>query len=336
MTDGAAPEYAVLGIGNAIVDILSHAGDDLLTDLGLVKGAMTLVDSAMSDRLYDRMGPGIEISGGSAANTIAGLASLGAATAFVGKVRDDELGKVFGHDIRSLGVRFDTRPAVDGAPTARCLIFVTPDAQRTMQTFLGACVDLAPDDIDPDLVGAAAVTYLEGYLWDPPKAKEAFVKAALSAHRAGRQVALSLSDPFCVDRHRESFMDLVRHHVDILLANEKEIMSLFRVDTFDAAMHLLSEHVSVAALTRGAKGSVVLSGNEIHILDAEPVDRVIDSTGAGDAYAAGFLHGLVRGDDLVTCARLGGICAAEVISHFGARPEVPLDGLAAAKLGNPA
>ena len=246
------------------------------------------------------MGPAVECSGGSAANTIAGLATLGGRGAFIGKVRDDQLGAVFRHDVRAVGVSFDTVPAADGAPTARCLILVTPDSQRTMQTYLGACVELGPDDIDEDAVAAAGITYLEGYLWDPPAAKEAFLKAARLAHAAGRQVSLSLSDPFCVDRHRAEFQGLVEEHVDVLFANQTEITSLYEVDDFDAALRRVRGHCRVAALTRGEKGSVVVGGGEVHVVDAEPVARVVDTTGAGDAYAAGFLFGLTGGRDLAS------------------------------------
>jgi sugar/nucleoside kinase (ribokinase family) len=328
------PRYDVIGIGNAIVDVLAHAEDDFLAENRLQKGTMALIDEAQAQALYDRMGPGVEVSGGSAANTIAALASLGGSGAFVGKVRDDQLGQVFVHDIKALGVAFTARPATDGPSTGRCLILVTPDAQRTMNTFLGAATGLSPEDIDPDEIAAARVTYLEGYLWDPPHAKDAFVKAALAAHQAHRDVALSLSDPFCVDRHRESFLDLVEHHVDVLFANEEEIKSLYQVDDFDHALQAVRGHCRIAALTRSEKGSVVISGDEIHIMDAEKVDKVVDTTGAGDAYAAGFLGGLTQGRDLAACARLGGIAAAEVIGHVGARPEEPLDKLAAARLGD--
>ncbi len=321
--------YDVVGIGNAIVDVLAHAEDAFLQEHGLAKGTMTLIDAETADRVYASMGPAVECSGGSAANTIAALASLGGRAAFVGKVRDDQLGAIFRHDIQTLGVAFNTAPAADGAPTARCLIVVTPDAQRTMQTYLGACVDLGPDDIDPDVIAAAGITYLEGYLWDPPHAKAAFVKAAQAAHQADRMVSLSLSDSFCVDRHRADFLDLVNHHVDVLFANEEEITSLYEVDSFDEALQHVRHHCQVAALTRSDKGSVVVSGDEVHVIDAAPVARVEDTTGAGDAYAGGFLHGLTRGADLAACARMGGVCAAEVISHFGARPEVPLSDLVA-------
>lgn len=327
--------FDVVGIGNAIVDVLAHADDDFLLRHGMNKGAMQLIDADTADRLYGDMGPGVECSGGSAANTIAGLASLGGRGAFIGKVRDDDLGRVFHHDIESIGVHFPTSAATDGAPTARCLINVTPDAERTMSTFLGACVELGPVDVDEDVIRASQVTYLEGYLWDKEDAKAAFVKAAELAHEAGREVSLSLSDPFCVDRHRDSFRELVENHVDILFANEEEILSLYRVGDFDTALQHVRGHCEVAALTRSAKGSVVVSGDEVHIVDAERGVNVIDTTGAGDAYAAGFLYGYTNDSaaDLARCAKLGGIAAAEVISHFGARPETPLNELVAAKLG---
>jgi len=321
-------DFDVIGIGNAIVDVLSHSEDAFLSEHGLTKGSMALIDATQADKLYDQMGPGVECSGGSAANTIACLANLGAKSAFIGKVKDDGLGKIFAHDIKAAGVDFSSQLAEKGPSTARCLILVTDDAQRTMNTFLGACVNLTPDDIDPDYIARGAVTYLEGYLWDPDHAKEAFLKASMAAHKADRQVSLSLSDAFCVDRHRKSFQDLVEHHVDILFANEDEIMSLYEVDTFDAALQCVRDKCSVAALTRGDKGSVVISGNEIHVVDCEPVDHVVDTTGAGDAYAAGFLFGYTKNFDMGTCARLGSICSAEIISHYGARPEADLADLA--------
>jgi sugar/nucleoside kinase (ribokinase family) len=264
------------------------------------------------------------MSGGSAANTIAALASLGGSGAFVGKVRDDQLGSIFRHDIRSLGITFDTEPATDGLPTARCLILVTPDAHRTMQTFLGVSGELGPEDVDDAMIAASKVTYLEGYLWDRPRAKAAFVKAGKVAQKSGRMVALSLSDPFCVDRHRGDFLDLVNDYVDVLFANEDEIVSLYQEHSFDGALQRVRGHCRVAVLTRSDKGSVVVSGDEIHVIDAEPVDEVVDTTGAGDAYAAGFLYGLTHGLALDICARLAGITAAEIISHVGARPEVSL------------
>ena len=318
------PAIDVVGIGNAIVDVISHADDSFLEQNNLPKGAMTLIDDDRAHSLYDSMGPGVEMSGGSAANTIAGIASFGGNAAFIGKVRDDQLGEVFSHDIRSLGVTFETPPGNDGASTARCLILVTPDAQRTMNTFLGACVDLGPDDVDPALIESAKVTYLEGYLWDPPWAKDAFRKAVEIAHGAGRKVALTLSDAFCVDRYREEFRDLVSGGVDIVFANEAELLSLYEVDEFDDGLQAIRGHCEIAALTRSEKGSVIVSGDEIHVIDAAPVARVVDTTGAGDLYAAGFLYGYTNGQDLAACGHLASLAAGEIISHFGARPDVPL------------
>jgi len=326
-------ELDVVGIGNAIVDVLSHAEDDFLVEQGLAKGTMALIDTDRAEALYAAMGPAVEASGGSAANTIAGIASLGGRAAFIGKVSNDQLGGIFRHDIRAAGVKFDTEPSVSGVPTARCLILVTPDAQRTMNTYLGASLELGPDDIDADLVGNAQVTYLEGYLWDPPLAKQAFLKAARIAHQAGRKIALSLSDPFCVDRHRAEFVELVKNHVDILFANEHEICSLWQVDSFDAALQATRGHCEVAALTRSEKGSVILGNGEVHVVDAVRVGKVVDTTGAGDLYAAGFLFGLTGGRDLYECGRIASLAAAEAISHFGARPETPLAELVLAELG---
>jgi len=325
----AAASLDVVGIGNAIVDVLAHADDAFIAGQGLAKGGMTLIDPDRADALYAAMGPGIEMSGGSAGNTMAGIASLGGTGAYVGKVRDDFLGKVFRHDITAIGVRFSTPDATDGPGTARCLILVTPDAQRTMCTYLGACVALGPDDVDEELIAKAQVTYLEGYLFDPPQAKAAFRKAAAAAHAAGRKVSLSLSDPFCVNRHRDEFLDLVAGHVDILFANEAEICALYRTDDFEKAAAAVRGHCEIAALTRSEKGSVVVTGSDTHVVPAAPVARVVDTTGAGDLYASGFLYGLTHGRDLPGCARLGGLCAAEIISHFGARPEEPLAALAA-------
>ena len=325
--------FDVIGIGNAIVDVIAHAEDAFLNENSLNKGTMTLIDGARAEDLYGLMGTAIESSGGSAANTIAGLAALGGRGAFIGKVRNDQLGGIFRHDIGAMGVSFDTAAALDGPPSARCLIFVTDDAQRTMQTYLGASTELGPDDIDEDAVRAAAITYLEGYLWDPPEAKRAFEKAAKLAHGADNMVALSLSDPFCVDRHRVDFLDLVESQVDILFANEEEIMSLYQVDDFDAALQHARRHCQVAALTRSEKGSVIVSGDEIHVIDAEPVAHVVDTTGAGDLFAAGFLYGLTQGRGLHDCGRLGSVCAAEVIGHYGARPEADLKVLMAQVLG---
>lgn len=326
-------KYDVLGIGNAIVDVVVNVDEAFIHDAGLSKGTMTLIDAEQAAALYDRLPPSTESSGGSAANTIAGLASLGADGAYIGKVRDDQLGEIFRHDIRALGVGFDTVAASDGPGTARCMVLVTEDADRTLQTYLGACVGLAPSDVDEQVVSQSEITYLEGYLWDPPEAKKAFVKAADIAHKAGRRVALSLSDPFCVDRHRDAFKDLVNDHVDIVFANEEEAMSLYQVDSFDDACAQIEGCCDIAALTRGAQGSVVVSGGDVISVGAAHVDKVVDTTGAGDAYAGGFLYGLTHGASLQQCAQIGGIAAAEVISHFGARPACDLAKLVKEKLG---
>jgi sugar/nucleoside kinase (ribokinase family) len=324
----------VLGIGNAIVDVLAKSGDDFLQAQGLVKGTMTLIDGRRADALYDVMGPALEMSGGSAANTMVGIAALGGRAAFIGRVRDDQFGRIFGHDIRAAGVTFDSAPATVGDATARCLVFVTADAQRTMATCLGVSTEFGPEDVREEQVRAAAVTYLEGYLWDSEPAKQAFLKAAALAHDAERQVALTLSDPFCVERHRESFRDLVEGHVDILFANEAEILSLYQVDNFDAALQAVREHCAVAALTRSEKGSMVVADGEVHLIDAQPVAEVVDTTGAGDLYAAGFLHGFTRGQPLYDCGVMGAAAAAEIIAHYGARPEHALKDLVAARLGD--
>ena len=329
----ANQELGLVGIGNAIVDVLAHADEDFLVRHDLAKGAMTLIDDARADEVYAAMGPGIEVSGGSAANTMVGFAALRGDGAFIGKVREDQLGAVFAHDLRAAGVRFATPLAVDGPATARCLIVVTPDAQRTMNTYLGACVGLGPDDVDEDAVSAAKVTYLEGYLWDPPSAKEAFRKAIAVAHGAGREVALTLSDAFCVDRYREEFLQLAEAEVDVLFANQAEIASLYELPSFDAALQRARGRRGVTVLTRGAAGSVVVSADEIHVIDAEPVAEAVDTTGAGDLYAAGFLYGYTQGLGLYEAGRLGSIAAAEVIGHFGARPEAELHELAARGLG---
>lgn len=320
MTD---TRYDVLAIGNALVDVIVHADDALLQAHGMTKGAMALIDKKRARTLYGLMPPAIEMSGGSAGNTIAGVASFGGRAAYIGKVSDDQLGEVFRHDIRAAGVAYGVAAATGGPSTGRCLIFVTPDAQRTMNTYLGASSTLGPEDVDEGLVASAHITYLEGYLWDPPAAKDAFLKAARIAHEAGRKVALTLSDAFCVDRYRDSFLDLVEHHVDVLFANEAEILSLYQVSSFDDALQRVRGECEVAALTRSAKGSVVAGNDEVHVIDAAPT-RVVDTTGAGDAYAAGFLFGLTTGRDLAACGRIGAIAAAEVISHVGARPETRL------------
>jgi len=311
----------VVGIGNAIVDVIAHAEDSFLVEHALNKGAMTLIDAEQADALYGAMGVGVEVSGGSAANTMVGLALMGGAAGYVGKISEDVLGGVFYHDISAAGVRFETAPSAVGAPTARCLILVTDDAQRTMNTYLGACIELGPDDIHEEFIAAAKITYMEGYLWDPPGAKQAFRKAQAIAAANGRRVSLSLSDPFCVERHREELRELVEHHVDILFANEDEILSLYQVSDFDAALQRVSKDCEITALTRSALGSVVVGQGEIHVIGAAPVARVTDTTGAGDLYAAGFLYGITHDFDLARCGRLGALAAGEVISHFGSKPE---------------
>ena len=325
-----APRYDVLGIGNAIVDVIARAEDDFLVAQKMQKGGMALIDEARAQAIYAAMGPAVEISGGSAANTIVGAASFGARAAFVGKVRDDELGRIFGHDIRKAEVAFATRAASDGPSTARCYIMVTPDGERTMNTYLGAAQNLHPSDLDEEQIAAAAITYLEGYLWDPKDAKEAFLKAAKIAHRADRMVALTLSDSFCVDRYRAEFINLLRDGVvDLLFANEAELKSLYETGDFDAAVSALRNDARLAAVTRSEKGCVVVSRERIEAVPASPVSQVVDTTGAGDLFAAGFLADLARGRDHVTAARLGALAAAEVIQHIGARPQVSLKSLAA-------
>ncbi len=321
--------YAVVGMGNAIVDVITHVDDAFVTEHHLERGAMRLIDADEVTTLYAAMPPGIEASGGSAANTIAGIADLGGRVAYIGKVRDDQLGEVFAHDMRAAGVDYDVPLAAEGDPTARCLIVVTPDAQRTLNTFLGISRNLTPGDVDEAVVAKANLLYCEGYLWDVEVAKAAIRHGMDLAHRHGGRTALALSDSFCVDRHRDEFRDLVENRVDILFANDLEIRSLYEVDTFDEALQLVRGQCEIACLTRSEHGSVVVSGDEVHVIPAEPAE-VVDTTGAGDLYAAGFLWGLSEGHDLATCGRLGSMAAAEVISHLGARPEVSLADLAKA------
>jgi sugar/nucleoside kinase (ribokinase family) len=320
----------VLGIGNAIVDTISRAEDDFLAAAGLAKGSMALVDEARAAALYEKMGPTTVISGGSAANTMAGLASLGATAGFVGKVKDDEAGREFTHDIRKSGVVFDTPAARDGAATARCLIFVTPDGQRTMNTYLGACQALAPEDIDEAQVAAAKVLYMEGYLWDPPGAKQAFLKAAKISRARGHKVALTLSDSFCVDRYRGEFLSLIRDRVvDIVFANESELHALYETADFDTALSALRAEVGLlGVVTRSEKGCVVANGQSLVAAPAFPVEEVVDTTGAGDLFAAGFLAGYAQGLPHERSAALGALAAAEIISHVGARPQKDLRQLA--------
>jgi adenosine kinase len=322
--------YDVLGIGNAIVDVIARADDNFLVRHGMNKGAMSLIDEARAEAIYDAMGPAREISGGSAANTIVGVASLGARAAFIGKVKDDVLGQAFRHDIRAAGVAFDTPPASDGPSTARCYVLVTPDGERTMNTYLGAAQDLHSRDIDEAMIASARIVYLEGYLWDPPHAKEAFVKAAKIAHAAGREVALTLSDAFCVDRYRGEFLDLIRNRtVDLVFANEGELHSLYQTSDFDTAVKALKQDAGLAVITRSEKGCLVVTREESIAVPAAPIDKLVDATGAGDLFAAGFLVGASRGADHRTSARLGAMSAAEVIQHLGARPEASLKDLAA-------
>jgi adenosine kinase len=322
--------YDVLGIGNAIVDVIARTEDDFLVRHGMNKGAMALIDEARAEAIYAAMGPATEISGGSAANTIAGVASFGARAAFVGKVKDDTLGKAFTHDIRATGVAFTTPAAAEGPSTARSYILVTPDGERTMNTYLGAAQNLTPADLDAQQIASARWVYLEGYLWDPPPAKEAFRKATTIAHGAGRKVALTLSDAFCVDRYRDEFLQLMRSGaIDLVFANEAELKSLYQTADFDTAVKALRDDVKVAAVTRSEKGCVVISRESHESVSAAPIDKFVDATGAGDLFAAGFLTGLARDQDHRNCARLGAIAAAEVIQHLGARPETSLKALAA-------
>ncbi len=323
--------YDVCAIGNAIVDIIAECEDAFLQSHGIAKGVMTLIDEARADTLYDRIGPAVEMSGGSAANTAFGIASLGGLPAYIGKVKDDQLGKIFRHDLKTMGVHFTTPALTDGPSTARCMILVTPDAQRSMNTYLGACAELTEEDIDPDVVAGSQVTYLEGYLFDKPAAKRAFGRAARFAHDASRYLVLTLSDPFCVERHRDSFRELVRDDVDILLANEHELMSLYQISSFDEALNKAREQCSLVAATRSEKGAVIVKDGETLSILSEPVANVVDTTGAGDLFAAGFLYGLTHGHDLETSGRLGAIAAGEIISHYGPRPQRTLRDLAKAK-----
>ncbi len=328
MTD---TKFDVVGIGNAIVDIIARCDEAFLSNHGMEKGFMQLIDADQADALYGDVGTAIEQSGGSAANSCAGIASLGGKCAFIGRVAGDQFGAVFAHDMRAIGVAYDTPPSDAGLPTARCLVLVTPDGERTMNTFLGASTQLGASDVDGDLIASAQVTYLEGYLFDKPEAKAAFHEAAKLARAAGRKVALTLSDAFCVDRHRDDFLSLVRGGVDILFANETEITSLYRMNTFDDAAGAVRAECEIAVLTRSEAGAVIISGNDTIKVPAAPVKRVVDATGAGDLYAAGFLFGLTHGRSLEECGKLGALAAAEVISHIGARPEVNLKELAQQK-----
>lgn len=319
-------ELDVVGIGNALVDVLTHEDEAFIEENGLVKGAMTLIDTDRAEALYGAMGAGIEVSGGSAANTISGIASFGGKAAYIGRVFDDQLGTVFAHDMRSTGVTFRSKPASDGPPTGRCLIVVTPDAQRTMNTYLGSSELFGPEDVDSELIASAQVTFLEGYLFDRPEAKEAYWKASRVAHDAGRRVGLTLSDTFCVERHRDEWRALVADQVDILFANEHEALALYQVGTFEEALAAARADVEIVAITRGPAGSVVARGDEVAEVDAHPVE-VVDTTGAGDLYAAGFLFGLTHGRPIDVCGQLGSVAASAVLGHTGARPGLSLSQL---------
>jgi sugar/nucleoside kinase (ribokinase family) len=317
-------EYDVVGIGNALVDVIAHADDGFIARHDLVKGSMTLVDTDRALHLYRALGSAVEMSGGSAANTMCGVASFGGTAAYIGKVSDDELGFVFGHDCRAVGVQFRPGAPAQGVPTGRCIIVVTPDAQRTMNTYLGVSSLLSPSDVDTDTVACGDVLYMEGYLYDRPEAKEAFRLAARVAHENDRLVSLTLSDSFCVDRHRDDFRGLVSDEVDLLFGNEHELMSLYEVETMDEALRAVRKDCSLAVITVGAEGCMVVTHDDVLHAPAEPVEQVLDTTGAGDLFAAGFLYGYTRRRSLSDCARLGAIAAAEVISHVGPRPLVEL------------
>jgi adenosine kinase len=325
----ADAKYDVLGIGNAIFDVLARTDEKFLGRHGMTKGGMSLIDEARAASIYRDMGPATEMSGGSAANTIVGLAGFGARAAFIGKVKDDQIGRLYAHDIRAAGVAFDTRPAADGPATGCSYILVTDDGERTMNTYLGAAQDLMPSDIDPAAVAASKIVYLEGYLWDPKSAKEAFVKAAALAHGAGRQVALTLSDSFCVDRYRDEFVALMRNGtVDLVFANEAELHSLYQTSDFDTALKELHKDAGLGVVTRSEKGCVVVSRDGVVAVPAFAIDRLVDTTGAGDMFAAGFLFGLVRNTGYENAGRLGALAASEVIQHVGARPQTSLKDLA--------
>ncbi len=323
----------VVGIGNALVDVISHETDEMVADHGLVKGSMNLIETERAEKLYADMAAGIEISGGSAANTMVGVASFGGSASYFGKVRDDQLGEVFLHDLTATGVQPAVAAATEGAPTGRCLILVTPDAERTMNTYLGASVEMHPTDVDDDIVRRAREVYLEGYLWDRPDPQEAMLRIARVARSSGAMVSLTLSDSFCVDRHRESFRLLIDDEVDLLFANIDEITSLYEVDDLDGAVAAVREQCELAAITMSARGSLIVTPDELIEVPVEQVERVVDTTGAGDLYAAGFLFGLARELPLEVCGRLASIAAAEVISHVGARPQVTLHDLVSDLLG---
>lgn len=323
----ASARFDVVGIGNALVDVIAHADDAFIHQESLAKGSMTLIDTERALHLYRALGSAVEMSGGSAANTVCGVASFGGRAAYIGKVSGDDLGEVFGHDLLAVGVHFSSGTPLEGIPTGRCIIVVTPDAQRTMNTYLGVSSYMEPLDVNEDVVAAGRVLYMEGYLFDRDDAKAAFRHAAQVAHRAGREVSLTLSDSFCVDRHRDDFRALVADEVDILFGNEDELMSLYELDTFEAAIAAVRRDSSLAVITRGESGAIIITRDEIVDVAAEPVRHVIDTTGAGDLFAAGFLFGYTNGFDLVTSGKLGALAASEVISHVGPRPLVELSDL---------
>ena len=317
--------FDVLTIGNAIVDIIAHAEDDFLVREHIVKGAMNLIDAERAEHLYSVMGPAVETSGGSAGNTAAGIASLGGRAAYFGKVSNDHLGGIFRHDIRAIGVDFQTVGLEGAPPTARSMIFVTPDGERSMNTYLGACVELGPEDIDAAIVAESKITYFEGYLWDPPKAKEAILLAADIAHRIDRNFSMTLSDPFCVDRYRDEFLQLMRDGVvDIVFANETEVKSLYQTASFESALEAFRADCSLGVVTRSEKGCVVVTRSDTHAIPAHPIERLVDTTGAGDLFAAGFLFGITNGRSLDEAARIGTMAASQVIQQIGPRPQEPL------------
>ena len=320
MTD----QFHVLTIGNAIVDVIARVDEAFVAREKLVKGSMNLIDEGRAEKLYDAMGPAIEVSGGSAGNTAAGVSSFGGKAAYIGKVKSDQLGGIYRHDMRAQGVTFDTPAANEGPATARSFILVTPDGERTMNTYLGACVHLSVGDIDASSVRASEVTYMEGYLYDKPEAKEAFREAAKLSQAAGRLTSITLSDSFCVERHRDDFLSLIRDSINIVFANESELKSLYKTQNFSGAVDAIRRDCPIAVVTRSEKGSVIVKGQDTIEVPAHPVKKVVDVTGAGDLYAAGFLYGYTHGKPLAHCARLGSLAAAEVISHIGARPEVNL------------
>lgn len=325
------PLHDVVGLGSAILDILSRCDDAFIEKQGLKKGIMRLIDDAEATRLYTEMGPAAEVGGGTVPNTCVGVTSFGGKAAYMGKTAKDQFGEVFGHDLRAAGVTFNTKPTEDGPATGRCLILVTPDGERTMSTFLGVNSELSPAELDPELIRSAKILYLEGYAFDGPKAKQAFYEAAAAAREAKTTVSLTLSDPFCVERHREAFLGFIRNDVDLLFANHREVLSLYQTEDLDAACDQLRKECPLAVVTRSEKGSLVLTPEKVYEIEPEPVAHVVDTTGAGDLYAAGFLFGYARSLDLTTCGRLASLAAAEIISHIGARPETSLAQLAASK-----